>query len=244
MSSLLKALKQQQSPLVSQRSDIDPALLSSETNKPWGRVLLWTVIIVIILLLIATSVMQWRSSTLAQNNIATTEATAERYSDYQLGSTLAVEAIKWEASTQPASTEARVINEADSSESQAIARQPSQREPLDLNQVSPELLAKFEQAIADSDYENTNSDAQSSSLVPPLNELEQTFKRQVPQFSYDGHMYVSDAQQRWVELNKQRFYVGEQFGGVRIERIEPQQLVLSVDGKAFSVEALQDWSGQ
>ncbi|HAD49176.1 MAG TPA: general secretion pathway protein GspB, partial [Idiomarina sp.] len=29
MSSLLKALKQQQSPLVSQRSDIDPALLSS-----------------------------------------------------------------------------------------------------------------------------------------------------------------------------------------------------------------------
>lgn len=240
MSSLLKALKQQQSPLVNQGSDIDPALLAAQPVRWWIPPVFWSLLVVVILALSGALVWQWLDDNGNRDEAVTVPTTAV---DFQLGKTAAVEPITWSASA-PATPPTTAGGAESNNDPQPSVQPSANREPLDLNQVSPELLAKFEQAIAASDYDDGDSPMTESRLVPPLAELAPEFKRQVPAFSYDGHMYVSDATQRWVELNKQRLYLNEQFGGVKVERIEPQQLILSVNGKAFSVEALQDWSGQ
>lgn len=237
MSSLLKALKQQQSPLVNRGSDLDPSLV--DAPEQGGRATVWLVALGLVIIMLLAFI-GWQLLAADDKDNKQPSQSNSALSDYQLGESYEVSSVSWPAQ-QP--------EESPRVDAEPIVVRPepesrnNQREPLDLNQVSPELLAKFEQAVQQSSAGNANQDDNRSSVVPPLAELSDSFKQQVAPFSYDGHMYLSDPEQRWVELNQQRYYVGERFNGLRIEQIEPQRLVLSRDGQAFSIDALSDWNG-
>ena len=138
--------------------------------------------------------------------------------------------------TEPEPSQASTSNKV---EPQAQAQQPteSQREALDLSSISPELLNRFQDAV-----EQTGGGTESKvSVVPSLSDLSSAFQRQVPEFSYDSHMYRSSSSDRWIELNGQRLYEGDSYQSLNIIRIEPHQVVLALDSKAFSHPALEDW---
>jgi len=231
MSSLLKALKQQQSPLVNRGSQLDPLLMDNKSNnsKPWLIVLVAALAIATAALIIVLALVKpWVTEQPLPGQ-------PEQSQDYSLGNAKTVSAIEWEALPQPEppQPEPTVVNQ------QPQQQDSASRQPLDLNSVSEDLLAKFEQAVKESS--SSESPSQSSSVMPALADLEREFRRQVPEFSYDGHMFVSNRADRWIELNTQRLYVGDNFQGLTVERIEPQQVVLSLSGKAFTVRALEDW---
>ncbi|MGM0430291.1 MAG: general secretion pathway protein GspB [Pseudomonadota bacterium] len=233
MSSLLKALKQQQSPLLKQRSILDASLMATDNStRRWGW-LIWPTVIVVGGVLGAGAA-QWLEKEPEPEAIA-----AERFS---WGETETVEAISWDAEPQEETTQVAKSSESpDPSSADAAQSEQTepQREALDLSAVSPDLLQRFEAAVNDTGSNNSNPT--DSSVIPPLGELSRSFQRQVPAFSYDSHMYRSSASQRWIELNGQRLYEGDALDQLTILRIEPQKVVLVMDSQAFSQAALEDW---
>lgn len=248
MSSLLNALKQQQSATLRGGSEVNPEMLdrpAQGASVGWG---FWLMLVVGGLLLVALVWQSWlvlKPEPSAHSAMTPTSKQDQPTTFYELGRDYDVTALTWQAEPDPVSNEPEPIIVNPQAETNMGAA--NERQPLDLNDVSADLLAKFEQAMAatnGSDNRNKANAGNTDSVVPLLSTLSADFRGQIPSFSYDAHMYVSNANERWVELNQQRFYSGERFNGLRIEQIEPQRLILSRQGKAFAIEALQDWSAQ
>ena len=234
MSSLLKALKQQQSPLLKQTSILDASLMASQKGRrSWG----WLVWPAVLILGVAVGVGAVRWS---ETSSASDAPVAERFS---WGETESVELVSWDAEPEQEIQQTAQVNSQQqrSEESQKTRAEEaeSQREALDLSSVSPDLLQRFEAAVHDTSG-NDNTQARAS-VIPPLSELSRSFQQQVPAFSYDSHMYRSSASQRWIELNGQRLYEGDALSQLTVLRIEPQKVVLVMDSEAFSQPALEDW---
>ncbi|MEX1220970.1 MAG: general secretion pathway protein GspB [Idiomarina sp.] len=124
--------------------------------------------------------------------------------------------------------------------SQQPAREPD-AEALDLDSVSPELLAAFEDALVAT--ADSSGQTQEPSVLPLLTELPARFQAQVPYFSYDAHNYVSDVDRRFLILGGRRLYEGDYFDDLQVIRIEPQYTVLAINRQAFRQTALEDWTG-
>lgn len=116
---------------------------------------------------------------------------------------------------------------------------PDTPQPVNLDQVSPELLASFEEALAASGEEQIPA-----TVVPSLAELDRSLQRQVASFKYDSHQYSSRQANRWIELSGVRLREGEQWQGLRVIRIAPAHVVLSFGNQAFQQPALEDWTNQ
>ncbi|MCJ8316922.1 general secretion pathway protein GspB [Idiomarina sp.] len=228
MSSLLKALKQQQSPLLKNKSVLDSSLIAQDRERTSRLWLIWP------LALILGSVTGYAAVLWSGAPGTDAKVTA---SDFSWGEAVSPPEVSWEATpTEPEPSQASTSNKV---EPQAQAQQPteSQREALDLSSVSPELLSRFQDAV-----EQTGGGTESKvSVVPSLFDLSSAFQRQVPEFSYDSHMYRSRSSDRWIELNGQRLYEGDSYQSLNVIRIEPHQVVLALDSKAFSHPALEDW---
>jgi len=234
MSSLLKALKQQQSPLLKQTSILDASLMAnSKSNRSWA----WLVWPAVLILGVAMG------AGVARLNEAPSGADAVVVDGFNWGETESIEPISWDAEPEPETQQTAKGNGRQQGSEVNQTNQPEpaepQREALDLSSVSPDLLQRFEAAV-----NNTSGDdntPERASVIPPLGELSRSFQQQVPAFSYDSHMYRSSASQRWVELNGQRLYEGDALNQLTILRIEPQKVVLVMDSQAFSQAALEDW---
>lgn len=75
-----------------------------------------------------------------------------------------------------------------------------------------------------------------------LGELPQTFQQRVPPLAFSQHLYSSDAANRWVRVNGRDAREGDKIApDLLLERIEPQQVVLSLGGQRFTLPALSDW---
>ncbi|ATZ73773.1 general secretion pathway protein GspB [Idiomarina sp. X4] len=228
MSSLLKALKQQQSPLLKNKSVLDSSLIAQDSERTSRLWLIWPLALV---LGGATgyAAALWSGVPGADAKVTT--------SDFSWGEAVSPPKVSWEATpTEPEPSQTSTSNKV---EPQAQAQQPveNQREALDLSSVSPELLNRFQEAV-----EQTGSETeQRISVVPSLSDLSPTFQQRVPEFSYDSHMYRSSSSQRWIELNGQRLYEGDSYQSLNVIRIEPHQVVLALDSNAFSHPALEDW---
>ncbi|MGM0480741.1 MAG: general secretion pathway protein GspB [Pseudomonadota bacterium] len=235
MSSLLKALKQQQSPLLNEGSALDPQLMDRRASGSYGSLMVGVVLILVCCVALALIIWQLMQSPALPDSSEQTPA-GSNYS-YQWGEPQAIENISWQVAEQPIAAENAISQRPTASEAKPVQ---STREPLDMSVVSAELLAKFEQAVQQSDKAATADT--NLSVVPPLNQLDKGFRQQIPGFTYDSHMYVSKQNERWIEFNGQRLFIGDDYDGLTVERIEPQQVILSLQGKAFRVEALRDWS--
>ena len=232
MSSLLKALKQQQSPLLKNRSVLDSSLIAQDRPTKNNLWLVWPLALILGSAL-GYGIAYWSGAEVVDEVTVTP--------DFTWGETAAVPAISWEAIEEPPAEQQVTTSTHESvqpQESSEIAQQRQrQREALDLSSVSPELLNRFQEAV-----EQTGSETeQRISVVPSLSDLSPTFQQRVPEFSYDSHMYRSSSSQRWIELNGQRLYEGDSYQSLDVIRIEPHQVVLALDSNAFSHPALEDW---
>lgn len=234
MSSLLKALKQQQSPLLKQTSVLDASLMANDKHSRSWSWLLWPLVLILGAVLGSAGAV-WLGET---NQSERPEAEGFRW-----GETTSIESVEWEAEPEPAPEEEPEVTQSSgqqqSSEPEPSAQAGSQRQALDLSTVSPDLLQRFEAAV--NDTSNSDDNRADTSVIPSLSELSRSFQREVPAFSYDSHMYRSSASQRWIELNGQRLYEGDALNQLTILRIEPQKVVLVKDSQAFSQPALEDW---
>jgi len=113
---------------------------------------------------------------------------------------------------------------------------------LDLDSVSPELLAAFENAVA-ATADMASGTPQSESVLPLLSDLSDSFQNRVPSFSYEAHNYVSANARRFIVLNGRRLQEGDYFDDLQVIRIEPQHVVLAIQRQAFRQNALEDWTG-
>ena len=234
MSSLLKALKQQQSPLLKQTSVLDASLMANDKHSRSWSWLLWPLVLILGAVLGSAGAV-WLGET---NQSERPEAEGFRW-----GETASIESVEWEAEPEPVPEEEPEVTQSSgqqqSSEPEPSAQAGSQRQALDLSNVSPDLLQRFEAAV--NDTSNSDDNRADTSVIPSLSELSRSFQREVPAFSYDSHMYRSSASQRWIELNGQRLYEGDALNQLTILRIEPQKVVLVKDSQAFSQPALEDW---
>ncbi len=78
--------------------------------------------------------------------------------------------------------------------------------------------------------------------APFLADLSQQRKDDIPSIMYRHHDYSSDAAQSSVVLNGKKVRVGERLaGGIRLDEILPDSIVLSHKGQQFRLRALNSW---
>lgn len=261
MSSVLKALKNQSSPLVQGSSEV--RLHSAKvTNSGTPRMLLWLVVVAL-----AGALGWWTMRGVtsehveAAANIDAVEPNQQRPSvdvqkQYQLGDIAVIKTPQWPVITTPKdnleSSTSHQANASDEQVAQSTRQQPSNEQPdnpspvndnqaIDLSQISPELLNAFESALAEGE-QGGSADNLNRSVVPTLEQLAPVFKRSIPSFSYDGHQYSSRPQGRWIELSGVRLFEGERFEGLTVLTIAPAHVVFVKDNQAFSQPALEDWT--
>ncbi|MBQ1782080.1 MAG: general secretion pathway protein GspB [Gammaproteobacteria bacterium] len=128
----------------------------------------------------------------------------------------------------------------------ASERQSLPRARPAVEQLTPEpqpltgdlLRQQFEAAVA-----ATASPAERRAMAAPLlGTLPAQFQKLVPPLSFSQHLYSSDGAQRWVRVNGRDAREGDRIAPeVTLERIEPQQVVMSIRGQPFALPALADW---
>lgn len=248
MSAILKALRKQQSPLLQERHPIAAGLLSNRHGSAESQATLKRSLLVVTALVVGATLgftLQYLraadSVMLTENKRPAAEGQAAPLSanhsvPLNWGEATAIPEVQlnWRnvdtVSVEPAQTEP--------SSAPSASSQPA-LQTLNRDAVSPELLARFEQAVA----ATTSADnrRQPDSVIPNLTELSASFQQRVPKFAYNSHMYSSLGQQRWIKLNDRVLREGDRWQGIEVVSIEPQRTVLDLNGELFSVEALTDW---
>ncbi|WP_438864504.1 general secretion pathway protein GspB [Neptunicella sp.] len=122
---------------------------------------------------------------------------------------------------------------------------PAKPEPK-AQQISPELLEKFSQAVAEVGSTKIAEDPAIPEPekvdVPRIDQLPAWVLKELPAMSFSAHMYASEPQERWVTLNGAEIHEGEWINqNLQLERITPQQVILNYKGQQFSMNALTDW---
>src|SRR5690554_745716 len=228
MSSVLKALKNQSSPLVQATTDV-----SIQTAKATQSRFGYAVIAVIIFVVAGAGawlLMQWLMA--APEPVKTVTEMQQPAPTYQLGPIAPVITPKWPTSDVIVAADQPVVTESQqpvvsAAQQQAQNTVVNSNQAIDLSQVSPELLSAFESAL--NETANPAGNQRAASVVPLLTQLNINFQRTVPSFSYDGHQYSSRAQSRWVELSGVRLFEGERFQGLSVLTIAPAHVVLAKD---------------
>lgn len=115
-------------------------------------------------------------------------------------------------------------------------------------EVSPELMARFNQAVASLDTKAQNDDFEPETKVTVRDSLQRVDQLPVrlltrlPSMSFSAHMYASRADDRWVRVNGKQLSEGDWIDDkVQIVNIEAQRVVLGFEQELFTMAALTDW---
>ena len=115
----------------------------------------------------------------------------------------------------------------------------------DADGLSPELVARFRDAIAELDNEPERDYTPTPTNkpdVPMVHELPAWILTDLPSMAFSAHMYASDPAERWIRVNGIRVEEGGLVDeGLRLVSIEPQHVVMNFKGETFSMAALTDW---
>jgi type II secretory pathway predicted ATPase ExeA len=134
-----------------------------------------------------------------------------------------------------------------SSSKQEIDQNNYQVEAVD--GVSDDLLARFQAAIEETEN-TTNIESKSlkakqeqsiNSDIKSLTQMPAWVQKAVPSLRFEQHIYASDGE-GWVNVNGRDRYEGDSIAdGVVIDKILPQQVILTYRGEKFSLPALTNW---
>ncbi|MDN4501546.1 general secretion pathway protein GspB [Alteromonadaceae bacterium BrNp21-10] len=137
---------------------------------------------------------------------------------------------------------------------QELAQEPAQVIPKEAqqavsqreNEISPELLKKFNQAVATlsdrQDVQPAPQEMDRDASVPRIDQLPAWVLAELPPLAFSAHMYSSEFAERWVTLNDVRLYEGDWFDdNLQVQEIQPQQVILNYRSQQFSMNALSQW---
>lgn len=236
MSSVLKALRQQQSQLIPQQQPIHlAAAAANKSSLRW-----WWLLLPVAIVAGWAGVYWYFAGTSAGTKTDTNIASAPP--QLTLGQPQPVRVVEL-----PRQNDGQADGEVQTTEvpqpttsSFQSAPEVAKDQAVDLNEVPADLLAAFEEAIA-----ATGSGQQSArpqSVLPRIDELDRALQRRIPPFTYDGHQYSSRSQERFVELAGQRLRQGDYWQGIQVLTIAPNHVVLALGNDAFQQPALEDWT--
>ncbi|MCW8833419.1 MAG: AAA family ATPase [Colwellia sp.] len=112
--------------------------------------------------------------------------------------------------------------------------------------VSDDLLARFQAAIDDTKNSDVNADKPDDANtqpenIKPLTQMPAWVQEGVPSLRFEQHIYASDGE-GWVNVNGRDRYEGDNIAnGLIIDKILPQQVILTYRGEKFSLPALTNW---
>ena len=148
-------------------------------------------------------------------------------------------------------------------EATKIANEPITKEPIDeapsqlkikpnnyqvaaVDGVSDDLLARFQAAIDDTKNSTVNQteptlNQTANGEIKSLTKMPAWVQEGVPSLRFEQHIYASDGA-GWVNVNGRDRYEGDNIAnGVIIDKILPQQVILTYRGEKFSLPALTTW---
>ena len=112
--------------------------------------------------------------------------------------------------------------------------------------VSDDLLARFQAAIDETKDSSVNEKSlvdnqEIENDVKPLTQMPAWVQRGIPSLTFEQHIYASDGE-GWVNVNGRDRYEGDLVAdGLTIDKILPQQVILTYRGETFSLPALTNW---
>ncbi len=121
---------------------------------------------------------------------------------------------------------------------EAAAQQRRTERPATTSRV--EETVDIEQLVAQAQAELKDASL-SEHAVPLLASLSQQTKDGIPTLIYERHDYSGDPARSSVVINGKTLGAGASAGGVRVEEILPDSVVLEVRGVRFRLRALNSW---
>ncbi|GGI95690.1 general secretion pathway protein GspB [Shewanella hanedai] len=112
------------------------------------------------------------------------------------------------------------------------------------------LLAAFEAALKEVEVSNSVATPVTAEKLDPIPTPEQdslpkygqlpaVLQLQVPEFNINAHVYSSDPNNRWLNVDGAELQQGDKIGGkLEIVEIRPRDVVLSIQGTEFKVPAI------
>ncbi|MBL0709731.1 MAG: AAA family ATPase [Colwellia sp.] len=126
--------------------------------------------------------------------------------------------------------------------------------------VSDDLLARFQAAINETKSSNLKetdlytsqvntqvkngvnyADNHANNQIKPLTQMPAWVQKGIPSLDFKQHIYASDGE-GWVNVNGRDRYEGDVIAdGLILDKILPQQVILTYRGEKFSLPALTNW---
>ena len=115
-------------------------------------------------------------------------------------------------------------------------------ENVDLDESSA-LASKFSQVMQEMANEAQDSPHDADKLhAQTLTQHPQWYQDLVPELDFSSHIYASDKNERWVRVNNQVVQEGELITStMRLISIEPQQVIIEMHERRFTLPALISW---
>lgn len=108
----------------------------------------------------------------------------------------------------------------------------------DSNDGAADKVLDFRQHTRD----NEANSKPSYNDVQPLAQLSQSFQDSIPHLKFQAHLYSSDDDKRWIRVNGHDHVEGDTIApNVRLVAILPNKVILSSQGKMFTLSAMSDW---
>lgn len=111
--------------------------------------------------------------------------------------------------------------------------------------VQPSVTVMEEPAISaapEARIPEADNTAAAKSSVPSLGSMPADFQRQVPDLTFNSHIYSSKAEARRIMINDQYLKQGGRFQGMTVEEITEDGVVLSLQGQSFLVGVVRNWN--
>lgn len=125
-----------------------------------------------------------------------------------------------------------------------MQKEDEQLGAMNLDDVSPQLLAHFRMAVEDSRTGDTDQDPVFETDVVAIHELGRSLQARIPAMSFTTHIYATDPSERWVKINGKTIKEGQWMSSsLQLIDINPQYIVMAIDGRKFTLAALTDWDG-
>ena len=91
------------------------------------------------------------------------------------------------------------------------------------------------------DFELLENSGNSMSSIRPITQMPAALQNSLPSLTFEQHIYASDGN-GWVKVNGRDRYEGDYITEqLVVEKILPQQVILSFQGETFSLPALTNW---
>lgn len=147
---------------------------------------------------------------------------------------------------KPITAPVNVINEETPVTPAPVKTTPNNYQVEAVDGVSDDLLARFQAAIDDTKNSAANQEEPELNQtadreIKSLTQMPTWVQEGVPSLRFEQHIYASDGE-GWVNVNGRDRYEGDNIAnGVIIDKILPQQVILTYRGEKFSLPALTVW---